>query len=113
MITLIEVSVGKSHYKIPCPQSNKEKLLRLAEKLNQRVNKLAITSRNNDEKSLLLTTALMMEDELEQKMMKNNSEEEALEASELNDQDLRDAVSENMENIANYIDNLTNKVKNY
>jgi len=102
---MVEVSIGKSCYKIPCENSQKERLLELASKLNTRVNSLSFKIRSTDETMILVMAALMLEEELE----KN----EARETSSIKEQDIYDAVSDNMENIANHIEKLTAKIQNY
>ena len=105
----IELPIGKSRYKINCLESEKEKLFHLAEKLNRRVNNLALSLKNADEKTLLVISALMMEEELEHADDHHDSESD----KKLNDQDLYDAVSDNMENISTYIEKLISKIQNY
>ncbi len=103
----IEIPIGKSRYKINCEEGQKEKLLRLAERLNKRVISLSLEMKNVDEKTLLAISALMIEEELENK--KGTREDE----SEINDEDIYDAVSDNMENVAEYIEKLTKKIENF
>lgn len=106
---IIEIPVGKSRFKITCEESEKEKLFHLAERLNQRVNRLSTSLRNADEKTLLVISALMLEEELE----RANGNEENDESPKLNEQDMYDAVSENMENVADYVEKLSKKIQNY
>jgi cell division protein ZapA (FtsZ GTPase activity inhibitor) len=54
----IEIPIGKSRYKINCEEGQKEKLRRLAERLNKRVNSLSLEMKNVDEKTLLAISAL-------------------------------------------------------
>ncbi len=103
---IIELPIGKSNYQIPCKKSEREKLSRLAEKLNKRLNRLA-SQIEGDEKTLLAIAALSLEGELELA-----SEIEAPE-SELNEQDVEDAISETMENISDYIEKLSKKIQKY
>jgi cell division protein ZapA (FtsZ GTPase activity inhibitor) len=116
---IVELAVGKSHYKISCEPKEKEKLLELADSLNERVNKLSLALKNADEKTLLLVAALMIQEEANQKATRkiHKSEYEDDEARDenarLNEQDIYDTVSENMENIADYIEKLTAKIQNY
>jgi cell division protein ZapA len=106
---IIELPIGRSRYKITCEEGEEKKLLRLAESLNQRINNLSLSLRNADEKTLLVIAALAMEEELENNGDHDNEEE----THKLNDQDLYEAVSDNMENISNYIENLITKIQNY
>lgn len=106
----IEISVGRSLYKIDCGESEKENLLKLANRLNERVNKLSFSMRNVDERTILITAALMMESELAQKSKVNSDD---LDAGKITEEDVYDAVSESMENVADYLEKLANKIKNY
>jgi cell division protein ZapA (FtsZ GTPase activity inhibitor) len=103
----IEISIGKSRYKINCEEGQKEKLIRLADHLNKRVNSLSFKMKNIDEKTLLAISALMIAEELENKKGANEDR------PEINDEDLYDAVSDNMENVAEYIEKLTKKIENF
>ncbi len=110
---LIEIPVGKSRYKITCEESEKEKLLNIAERLNQRVNALSLQIKNIDEKTLLVIAALMIEEELSEENKVETPEDDEDESVTIVDRDVYDAVSESMNNIADYIENLTKKIQNY
>lgn len=103
---IIELPIGKSNYQISCESSEREKLSHLAEKLNKRLNRLGAKMPDTNEQTLLAVTALMLEAELEQA---ENSDEDA----KLNDEDMQEAVSETMENIADYVEKLTKKIESY
>lgn len=109
----VEIAVGKSKYKIQCQESEKEKLLETAEKLNERVNHLSFSFRNLDEKTLLVISALTMEEELQNSAGINTVNEKPAPTQEIIDRDIYDAVSENMENISDYIEKLTKKIRDY
>ena len=64
-MALVELSVGRSKYKIECPESERNKLTSLAKKVDSRMQKLSQSFKNVDEKTLLLIASLTMEDELE------------------------------------------------
>lgn len=113
-MTKIKFKIGESDYQITCDEERKSELLRLAEKLDERFKQLALDFKNFDEKTLLVTTALMIEEELEEEIKKNEENKEMAESNRINDQQLQEAVSENIENIADYIEKLTKKIhKNY
>lgn len=107
-MTEIEISVGRSKYKIACPELEKERLIEIAARLNERVNKMSLSLRNVDEKTLLVIAALTIEEELQGVISDNKRDEE-----QLSDCDIYDAVSENMENISDYLEKLTKKIRNY
>ena len=111
---ILEIPVGKSRYKITCEETEQERLELLGKKLNKRVNELSQQMKYTDEKTLLVITALMLEEELEQspsdKRGSNNDEDEE---EKLTEEDVYNAVSENMENVARYIEKLTTKIQHY
>lgn len=63
---MIEIEVGKSRYKIRCRPEEQDRLFALAKKLNERVNQIALSSREGEERTLLIMLALLLEDELEE-----------------------------------------------
>lgn len=96
---MIDIKIGDSLYKISCPESEKERVLEVAKNLDKRFCKLAAQLKNCDEKTLLIYTAL-------------SCEAEAMNSKSPNS-DIQDAVSENIENIAQYIEKLGQKISNY
>ncbi len=107
----MKISVGKSSYIINCEKKDEEKLLRLSQKLNNRVNDLALSLKNTDEKTLLLIAAINCEEEIEN--LNSNLESNVASDEKISEKDIYDAVSENMENVADYVEKLANKIKNY
>ncbi len=107
----VEIAIGRSKYKIQCQESEKAKLLATAEKLNERVNNLSFSFRNIDEKTLLVISALTLEEELES--VSGNKKNIQSSESQVSDRDIYDAVSENMENISDYLEKLTKKIRDY
>jgi cell division protein ZapA (FtsZ GTPase activity inhibitor) len=103
----IEISIGKSKYKIQCQESEKENLIKIASKLNERVNKLSFSFRNIDEKTLLVISALTMEEELQ------NSAKQTETNSEVTEKDIYDAVSENMENVSEHLNKMIKKIRQH
>jgi cell division protein ZapA (FtsZ GTPase activity inhibitor) len=104
---IVELKIGQSTYKLSCAENEKEKLLQLAEKLNQRVNNISLSLKNSDEKTLLVVAAIMALEESSRK------EVAAAPQKETNQEDLYDAVSENMENICDHLEVLINKIQNH
>lgn len=102
----VEVLIGKIYYKIPCRLEEKEHVKHLAKKFNQRLNEVSAGIKTTDEALLIAAAALAMEDELERK-------EIITEREEFGEQQVYEALSDNMENIADYIENLTKKIQNY
>ena len=107
---IIEILIGESSYKIACKAQEKDRLIKIAEILDEKVSKLSMQLGNIDEKTLLVMTALMIQEELE----REKEDDETSDAdNKLNDQDVYDAVSENIENITDYVENMTKKIKDY
>ncbi len=117
-MAVIEIFIGKSKYKIECPEEEKSKLLHLAKKLDSRVKKLLPGLVNVDEKTLLVISALMAEDDVESAVAGNpitvmeNLKDEA-EIAKINEDDMYIAIAENIENVADYIEKLAKKIENY
>ena len=107
----VEIAIGRSKYKIQCQEAEKSKLLATAEKLNERVNNLSFSFRNIDEKTLLVISALTLEEELESVTGGKSTPTDS--SSQVSDRDIYDAVSENMENISDYLEKLTKKIRDY
>jgi cell division protein ZapA (FtsZ GTPase activity inhibitor) len=117
---VVEVSIGKSSYKINCNEKEREKVLHYAARLNQRVNELSLSlGQGSDEKDILAIAGLMMEEEIErleeEKVVAENVAQAHKQKNQqsLSEKDIYDAVSENMENVADYVEQLTKKIQNY
>lgn len=110
---ILEIPVGKSRYKITCEETEQERLELLGKKLNKRVNDLSQQMKYTDEKTLLVITALMLEEELEQSPSDKRPDNDEDEEEKLTEEDVYNAVSENMENVARYIEKLTAKIQHY
>lgn len=97
-----EIKIGHSIYKISCPENEVEQLLQVGNSLNKKFKNLSAQLGNLDEKTILVYLALMLEAELEKASKSQNDED-----------DIYDAVSENIENIAQYIEKLDKKIAGY
>ena len=109
-MAIIEIAVGRLKYKIDCPENEHAKLTHLAHKLDERIKKSFGNLQNIDEKTLLVMTALTLEDELESKPH-SNQESHAVE--KIDDSEMYAALTENIENVALYIEKLAKKIENY
>ncbi|MFT6332564.1 MAG: cell division protein ZapA (FtsZ GTPase activity inhibitor) [Lentimonas sp.] len=98
-MAILNLAIGKSKYSIECPVEEQEKILNLAHKLNERVNKLSLNIRNADEKTILMLCALMIQDESESKFVKDES----------SSHENSDLVEE-IDNLTNRIYKLTNTI---
>lgn len=109
-MAIIEIVVGRFKYKIDCPENEHTKLAHLARKLDERIKKLFGNLQNIDEKTLLVMTALTLEDELE---LKPHSNQENTAIEKIDDSEMYEALTENIENVALYIEKLAKKIENY
>lgn len=107
---IIKIPIGESSYKIACKEKEKDRLLKIAEILDQKVSNLSMQLGDIDEKTLLVMTALMIQEELEREKEDKNSN---IDDDKLDNQDIYDAVSNNIENITDHIKNLTKEIKDY
>lgn len=113
-MSVTQITVGKSKYTIECDDSQKERLLQLANKLHKKVSNLSASMGNTDEKTILVIAALMIEADLEEKLLtKTNELKSEVSEHNLNEEDINNAISENLENVANQIDKLANKIRDY
>jgi cell division protein ZapA (FtsZ GTPase activity inhibitor) len=96
----VEIKIGKKLYNLACADDEKEKILKLAERLNQRLQELAKSLKIADEKMLLVMAALTLEEEL------NSITEEKFSAEEM-----FNSISDNIDNITSYIEKLTTKIQ--
>jgi cell division protein ZapA (FtsZ GTPase activity inhibitor) len=115
-MSLLEIYIGKSKYTLDCEDHEKPKITRLASKLNERVNRLSLKMRGADEKTVLMLCSIMIEEELEAlKNLKTTQTRNAQSISgDIQEHSNIDSImSQNVENISTYIENLANKIKNY
>ncbi len=130
-MTITDIAIGKSKYKIDCPELQKPKLISLSSKVNERVNNLSLLMRGAEEKMLLVLCAIAIEDELESKTaeseeaaklkvqletLEQNFNSQLLSKSSNNSTnssfEAYDKISEKINDIVSSIEKLANKVKN-
>jgi len=109
-MAIIEIAVGRLKYKIDCPANEHVKLVHLANKLDERIKKSFGNLQNIDEKTVLVMTALTIEDELESKAQ---GIQENFHDKKIDDSEIYEALTENIENVADYIEKLAKKIENY
>lgn len=113
-MAVIEFNVGRSKYKIECPESQQTKLINLAQKLDDRVKESLSNFQNIDERTLLIINALTLQDELESLSYSNpKSDDDDVVVQKIDDTDMYAALTENIENITDYIEKLAKKIENY
>lgn len=103
-MAVLEISIGRSKYKVECPIEEKAKITRLAQKLDSRVLKMLSNFNSIDEKTLLVLTALTLEDEIETSAQNVN---------EANMDEVYDQMAEAINEVATRIEKLANKIENY
>lgn len=94
---IVEFQIDKSKYRIECPEDEKEKVLDLAKKVNDRVKKMANHFKKADEKTLLALCCVMMEDEI-----KSSS------STEINEE-----IENGSEKIIEKLESLAKKIEKY
>lgn len=113
-MAIIEIAIGRGKYKIDCPENEQAKLQYLANKLDERVKKILPNFSGIDERTLLVISALTLEDELESAAPSpQNQQQENRVAEKINDSEMYEALTENIENVASYIEKLAKKIENY
>lgn len=101
---IINLSILNSRYKINCAAEDEEKILNLAQLLNERLRDLESKMKTSDEKTLLVIAALSLQDQINA----GDDEKQSVEKEELYTR-----LSENIENVTDYIEQITNKISNY
>jgi cell division protein ZapA (FtsZ GTPase activity inhibitor) len=110
----INLAIGRTKYQIECAAGEEEKITKLAALLNERVNNLSLNLRGADEKTILMLCAIMTQEEIENLKKKNHhSTDESKHGKLIDEEALYKSIAENMENIADYIEKLANKIKHY
>ncbi|MBU6140781.1 MAG: cell division protein ZapA [Proteobacteria bacterium] len=98
----VEIKIGNSLYKIACAKKEEERLKNLAKHLNHRMNELKKSLKITDEKILLVMTALALEENL------RSETEDKFDSNEM-----INLISDNIDNISDYIEKLTNKIQKF
>jgi cell division protein ZapA len=106
---IIEVRIGKNKYKLNCRPDESENILEYADRLDSRVKELEENIEDVNEAHLLVIAGLMLEQELQDKTDQMSGE---LKQQLYSEDDLFEALSEQMENITNYVKKITAKIEN-
>lgn len=107
MIT--EIRIGKKKYKINCSENEKNDILIYADRLDSRVRELKEDLENENDENILIIAGIMLEQELQQ--AKDTLNGESKKAS-YNEDELYQALSDQMQTLTNYIKKLTHKIEN-
>jgi len=108
-MSIVEIKIGKSKYKIECEFSEKERILKLSESLNKRFNEISSSIKNADEKTILVILALMLKAELAEK----NNNDLHNESTSDKEEELFNKLNTNIENVTDHINDLANKIRDY
>ncbi len=109
---IVEITLGKSRYKINCSETEKNKIINNANKLDSRLKKIGDAIDDVDDKTLLVLCGLMMQEEINQL----NSQKKLPKAQgddSFGEDDIYDSISENIENINSYIEKLITRIQDY
>ncbi len=109
----VNLTIGKNTYRIDCASGEEQKITDLAGLLNQRVVSLSDNLKGADEKTIFMLCGIMMLEELENLKKKSGKK-----SGDNNDQlegqeELYKTIAANIENIADHVEKLVNKIKNY
>ena len=111
----VEFTVKNKSYSIACSEGEESRIQSLAGDLNERVNAISQNFASASDGLIMAITALMMEDEIkalkEGKNISNNNSAAPEKTEEIDDK-INEAVIEAIEPIAEYVENLANKLEN-
>lgn len=121
---IVEIKIIKSNYKIDCKESDQNKILNCADKLNNRLNKLTSGLGNIDEKTLLVIACLTMEEELKNLKTKISKNSQTTNSSQINshlnnenkkysEDEMLEAISENTDKINDYLTKIIDRIQEY
>lgn len=107
-MSVISVCIGKTKYQIDCEAGEEEKIETLANRLNERVNRLSLAIRNADEKTILMFCGVMLEEELEAAKSNSGTKNQT---SGFSEADLQNSAINEIETAVNSIQRLISKVE--
>jgi cell division protein ZapA len=100
---VVNIKIRDSLYPIACDAGQEEKLQQIAARLDTRVSALATNLGKANDMQLLIMTALMMEDQVSELKKGMYEQHEATNSD--------NAISETIEAIADYIENLAKSLE--
>jgi len=103
---ILEVLIGKNKYKLECRPEESEFILECSDRLDQRIKELEENIENVSDSHLLVIAGLMLEQELIQKNQEFIEEKKLL----YTEDELFEAMSEQMDNVSNYIQKIITKI---
>ncbi|MFZ9469991.1 MAG: cell division protein ZapA [Rickettsiales bacterium] len=106
---IVEVRIANKKYQLNCQEQEHEKILEYADLLDQRIVELKEDLTDVGNENLLVIAGIMLEKELqEKKYLLQDEQKQQL----FNEDDLYDALSEQMDNITSFIEKISKKIEN-
>lgn len=106
---IIEVRIANKKYQLNCRENEQDKILEYADLLDQRIVELKEDLTDVGNENLLVIAGIMLEKELqEKKYLLQDEQKQQL----FNEDDLYDALSEQMDNITSFIEKISKKIEN-
>ncbi|MFM6972598.1 MAG: cell division protein ZapA [Alphaproteobacteria bacterium] len=106
---IIEVRIANKKYQLNCRENEQGKILEYADLLDQRITELKEDLTDVGNENLLVIAGIMLEKELqEKKYLLQDEQKQQL----FNEDDLYDALSEQMDNITSFIEKISKKIEN-
>ncbi|MBN8827723.1 MAG: cell division protein ZapA [Sphingobacteriia bacterium] len=108
-MAIVNIKIRNNVYQLSCGEGEEHRLLALAEKLNNKVNELATKLPRSNDLMLMVMAGLLLEDKVEEleNQVKNLISKTPIQPKEAVNED---AVSDSVEIIAEYIENLALKL---
>ncbi|MFM7702533.1 MAG: cell division protein ZapA [Alphaproteobacteria bacterium] len=106
---IIEIRIANKKYQLNCRENEQGKILEYADLLDQRITELKEDLTDVGNENLLVIAGIMLEKELqEKKYLLQDEQKQQL----FNEDDLYDALSEQMDNITSFIEKISKKIEN-
>jgi len=106
---IIEIRIANKKYQLNCRENEQDKILEYADLLDQRIMELKEDLTDVGNENLLVIAGIMLEKELqEKKYLLQDEQKQQL----FNEDDLYDALSEQMDNITSFIEKISKKIEN-
>lgn len=101
---VVDIKIGQRNFKLKCGEGQEKHLQDLAAQVNSRVDDLAVSLGSNSNETLtLVMTALMLQDEVNESSSSNDNVNAQAE--------IDTAVTKVVNVVADYVDNLANKLE--
>jgi cell division protein ZapA (FtsZ GTPase activity inhibitor) len=98
-MSIVTINLSNKSFKLYCPEENKEALIRVAEKLDNEIDKMRVSNPNASFELLLVMTALNLQDERQSQL--NQSGGQILENANKDFQNTLSSIFSELETVAN------------